>query len=184
MAKNIPEKKAQAGNLKEKIFLKMEKYLITGFFCLAVVSMHGQSIERWVIGSAGDCNRYPSGMISWTAGEMATETFSAGHKIVTGGFHQSSLKVSEISNDFLLRSSVTVYPNPAGSYIKVEIKNPQDIYVIAITDAAGRALLEVQLEEGEFEKRIDLSPFAMGVYMIAVKGNRTKGTDVYKIVKQ
>lgn len=49
---------------------------------------HAQSIDREVISSSGDYFEGTNGSISWTLGEIATETLTDGNIILTQGFQQ------------------------------------------------------------------------------------------------
>jgi hypothetical protein len=63
-------------------------FLLTALLLLLGVSIFAQSIERDVVASSGDY--YESGGISlsWTLGEIATETYISGDNILTQGFQQ------------------------------------------------------------------------------------------------
>ncbi len=52
------------------------------------IFVNSQSIDRDVLASSGDNFEGPSNSISWTLGEMATETLTGGNFIITQGFQQ------------------------------------------------------------------------------------------------
>ncbi|MCD4736625.1 MAG: hypothetical protein K8R53_11320 [Bacteroidales bacterium] len=56
---------------------------------LMIVSvLFSQSIERDVVASSGDYYETAVGSVSWTLGELATETFTSPNNILTQGFQQ------------------------------------------------------------------------------------------------
>ena len=79
----------------------MKKFLL--FICIsAVFAVQAQSLSPTVIATGG----YATGTIaslSWTLGEIATETFSNGGYIVTQGFQQPfGISISGINLDLLV----------------------------------------------------------------------------------
>ncbi len=62
------------------------------FFAGAIIC-NGQSIERSVVGSSGDYFEGTNISLSWTLGEIATETYTSGNTIITQGFQQPDITV-------------------------------------------------------------------------------------------
>ena len=57
-------------------------------FLLITSHLFAQSIERDVVASSGDYFENANGSLSWTLGELATETYISGNAILTQGFQQ------------------------------------------------------------------------------------------------
>ncbi|MBN2173918.1 MAG: hypothetical protein JW731_07295 [Bacteroidales bacterium] len=68
--------------MKTQFFFVPILFLAGALFCSA------QSIERQVIASSGDYFEGANISLSWTLGEIATETFTGGNLILTQGFQQ------------------------------------------------------------------------------------------------
>lgn len=65
------------------------KTIVTSIaFIATTILCNAQSIDRNVVASSGDYFEGPSSSISWTLGEIATETLTDGNFIITQGFHQ------------------------------------------------------------------------------------------------
>ena len=65
------------------------KTLILSILLFAITILcYSQSIERDVVAGSGDYFEGANASLSWTLGEIATETFSAGNIILTQGFQQ------------------------------------------------------------------------------------------------
>ena len=63
----------------------------------------GQSISPSVIASAGNYHEGTTASLSWTLGEIATETYTAGNVILTQGFQQPiSISITGINVDVLV----------------------------------------------------------------------------------
>ena len=67
--------------------MKTEILLI--LFFAATILCSAQSIERDVVAGSGDYFEGTNGSLSWTLGEIATETYTAGNIILTQGFQQA-----------------------------------------------------------------------------------------------
>ena len=66
----------------------MKTTSLTLLFIISTIFSFAQSIDREVISSSGDSFEGPNGSVSWTVGEIATETLTDGTFILTQGFHQ------------------------------------------------------------------------------------------------
>lgn len=64
------------------------KKIILWVCVLAAAELQAQSISQSVIASAGDYSSSTSASLSWTLGEICTETFSNGGNVLTQGFQQ------------------------------------------------------------------------------------------------
>jgi len=74
--------------LKTKKFFKMNKtILICGFWVLSII-VSGQSLSPVVLAASGEYDENAAASLSWTLGEVATETYTAGDNILTQGFQQ------------------------------------------------------------------------------------------------
>ena len=67
----------------------MKTQILTTLFVVATSLCFSQSIERDVVASSGDYFEGANVSLSWTLGEIATETYTAGNIILTQGFQQS-----------------------------------------------------------------------------------------------
>lgn len=69
----------------------MKTQILTIVFLAGAIICFSQSIERNVVGSSGDYFEGDDISLSWTLGEIATETFISGDNILTQGFQQPSI---------------------------------------------------------------------------------------------
>lgn len=67
----------------------MKKQLFLSYSLISSLVLFGQSLEPDVISSSGDYFKIQSGSITWTLGEIATETYNSGNIILTQGFQQT-----------------------------------------------------------------------------------------------
>jgi len=66
----------------------MKTITLATLFTISITLCIAQSIDRDVISSAGDHFQGPNSSLSWTLGEIATETLTDGNIILTQGFQQ------------------------------------------------------------------------------------------------
>jgi len=81
--------------------------------------------------------------------------------------------------------SVSVYPNPTSSYLRISGQwEGGPAVTLQLIDASGRPVLDESAGRsfGAFAREVDLSPFPTGVYLLRIRvGDRT---EVRRVVKQ
>lgn len=140
------------------------------------------SFAQQVISSAGTYATGASVQVSWTVGETFIETFTGASSILSQGFHQGKLtitQVGEIDNPGVI---VYVYPNPVNDKLKIEFSNfTPEIYFIQITDANSRVVFERKAAtDTQF---IDMNSFQAGLYFLKVRNLAENQHETYKIIK-
>ena len=71
-----------------------------------------------------------------------------------------------------LSSNLSVYPNPTNGEVNIKfISEELNNFEISIVDAFGKLILKDKEKEfiGEFTKKVDLSTYPRGIYMIQIK---------------
>jgi hypothetical protein len=76
-----------------------------------------------------------------------------------------------------LRSGITVFPNPAQKFLKVNFESLTDEAELKMTNLLGQT---VYSEKVTTNKTIDVSAFAKGIYTLSINVNG--GKTVYKII--
>jgi hypothetical protein len=133
-----------------------------------------QSIERFVIGSAG--GSYNNGMnlqLDYTIGELAVTTISNGSNHLTQGFQQpfanSTVSIAENPEDPI---QVEIYPNPITDEMNVMISNGNAAdYHAMIFDILGQMVSEETSFvgfDGKTRIKFDVKNLATGTYFISV----------------
>lgn len=81
----------------------MKKIIFSLIIILIPFFITAQSVSPEVISSSGDYYEGANGSLSWTLGEIATETFSSGNVILTQGFQQPiTIAIAGIDLDVLV----------------------------------------------------------------------------------
>ena len=149
----------------KKIYLLMIAISMGGF-------LFSQSISRSVIASAGDYFANGSVSVSWTLGDLATETLSSGSLVLTQGFQQpDTIKgTNSVVPDFPSQGfSIKVYPNPATDYLNVVLQGNDDADLqLQFFDAIGRRLQVSTVYAGSNEATLDIAGYRAGIYFLKV----------------
>ncbi len=152
----------------------MKKYLfiIQLFLLLAVNISFTQQLSPQVVATSGDFYSGPSGMLSFTTGEMAAvETYAWASFILTQGFQQpwdfgTAVKESP-GTDF----SFGIYPNPSDGNFSLLTESDKSAKIeVEISDVLGRKLFHTRFyhEKDVHVEMFDLSKANQGMYLISI----------------
>lgn len=140
------------------------KYLILPLFCLSPIFSLCQSHDQFVISPQGDYNVGSTMSLSWTIGDLVTETYFSDDKFLTQGFQQPILSVREIPSTDKIEASV--YPNPFGSTITLVVQDFEQDYYIDLFDVSGKLLWKSKSQLSEQE--IDLQDLPAAQYLLRI----------------
>ena len=152
-------------------------------FCLSInlcFSQVNYIISPEVIGSSGGSFSNFNYNLSFTIGEISTETLQASNVILTQGFHQDYTNITNLSENMLI-NNVKVYPNPTNDQLFVSFDNFESAN-IKLTDYTGRVVLKKQNYFINHERYIDLSFLPSGLYLLSLNFN-DKYNSVFNINK-
>lgn len=156
------------------------KYLIlfTIFFA-GVLNSNSQTISPELISPAGDhFSKNGVGSLSWSIGEVVTETLTNGSLIITQGFHQTYKPTSSNVNVPLFEAKV--YPNPTSDWINVKSKIG-GVCLIKIIDTHGKLALPV-INSNQSNNMINLSDLSSGTYILQIINKEFQSE--FKVIKQ
>src|SRR3990172_6549936 len=98
--------------------------------------LQAQSFSPNVIGSAGTFAISASGSMSWTIGEVMTETYASAGNFFTQGFHQPDTSfVISVSNH--VSQNISIYPNPFIDNVTLDFSAATGSYSVEILDMQG-----------------------------------------------
>lgn len=164
---------------KNKIMKSIFALLFVGFF--ALVNLKGQKLE--VVSAAGDSYENSGYTISWTLGEVASETFSNGSALeITQGFQQPSIIITAIDEVKDNGVHMVAYPNPTLNivYIKFESDNFNDCS-FSIYDMNGKILSCDKIKNTT--QIIDLTSYPSAQYVLKVVDKDGLTIKAFKIFK-
>jgi len=165
----------------------MKKYLILictfPFFFFA----KSQSASPQVIATAGDYFVGTNMSLSWTLGELITETVTDGTYTLTQGFQQPHYNISSIEepkNNNNPLGDINIYPNPVADQLNVSFKDMNQKHVtIALIDMNGKILINDIAESTTSVKQLVMTNVAKGNYVLRFVTKDGKFTKSFKVVK-
>ncbi len=138
-----------------------------------------QSISPDVISSSGAHHEQANvGSISWTLGELVTETIGSSSLSISQGFHQSYKTTSSTKEKAFFE--VNIYPNPTTDQVIIE-SNSGSNYTIKIMDLNGKIIKE-PIQSNQIQNSISFAGFPSGTYLLLLENKIAYSQ--FKIIKQ
>ncbi|TAL60959.1 MAG: T9SS type A sorting domain-containing protein [Bacteroidetes bacterium] len=145
-------------------------------------SSSAQSFTPDVIGSAGAFATSSSGSMSWTIGEVMTETYSSSGNFFTQGFHQpDTATLTVVSNT--ASENIAIYPNPVADYLIIDLSLTAGEYILEIFDMQGQRIRKEIILSGQKQVLLPFREFANGIYLLNLINKESQTRTSYKINK-
>ncbi len=149
---------------------------------LFFLNSHAQSFSPDVIGSAGTFATSSSGSMSWTIGEVMTETYSSSGNFFTQGFHQPDTStLTIVSNP--VSQNIGIYPNPVVDFLIIDLSLTSGEYILEIFDMQGQLIRKELVPSSEKRTLLSFHEFANGIYLINLIHKESQTRTSYKINK-
>ena len=163
----------------------MEKHISFSLVVLSLsITSFGQRAELYLITTSGGFLKTDEINISWSLGEVLTETFSLNDIFLTQGFQQSDDFSNAIKT--LKKESLTfhLYPNPASTYFIIE--SPKSEYSgnrhkIEIFDTYGKIIITKTINQQL--NNINIQNWLSGIYFIKLTNVDSKETETIVFTK-
>jgi len=155
----------------------MKQTLYVFLFMLSCTTVHAQQ----VVATAGATSQTASGGISYTIGEIVTETFTASGTTLTQGFQQTKLVITAINVITDLGYTIEAFPNPATDFVKLSVSSDKVKGLrYVLYDINGKTIAIKQLESTETS--VPFSGLSCASYILKVF-NGQKEVKSFKIIK-
>ncbi|GAB4417486.1 MAG: hypothetical protein OHK0039_27930 [Bacteroidia bacterium] len=106
--------------------------------CLCCLLLGGHLHAQQLLAAAGAYRAGTTVALSYSVGELATQTFTGANVQLTQGFQQSDLNTTRLGDR--LRATVSCYPNPATTTVFLSAARP-GVYLVELYDMQGCNLL-------------------------------------------
>lgn len=187
---------------RHELFFLRKSYTLYFLLPSAFLLVKAQSFQPVVIGSAGTFATSASGSMSWTIGEVMTETYSSANNFFTQGFHQpESIPISV--NEYSSSQNISIYPNPVVDNLIIDFSSASGNYSLYIYDMLGQKIYARDKGQGtgvggntstinhlalnpDFIGKpltIDMKGFANGMYFLNIINSESNTGNSYKINK-
>ncbi|NND77901.1 MAG: T9SS type A sorting domain-containing protein [Flavobacteriales bacterium] len=153
------------------------------FFLALNTNLSGQNMDQELISSAGETLANSSVRLDFSLGEISIETASASNVILTQGFHQSVLSVTEVL-EVGSKDDIQVFPNPTQEYLNIQFTgNMDELGYARIYSLVGKMVFEDEIISTELTKRIDIKHIKAGQYLLVISTDDDRILNTYRIVK-
>jgi hypothetical protein len=150
-------------------------FLLWGFLLPRFVK--AQTLDRYVIATAGQ-NLSGSGFsLLFTLGEPVAQTFENGQTLAQG-FQQEWLTTTPVDDLSGEDWAVRVFPNPTVGVLQIETEAPMQVQLF---DMSGRLIQSAEVENGGGE--MDLGQLPAGTYFLVMYNAEKAGKKSFRIVK-
>ena len=163
----------------------MKKILLFILLILSIEVAYCQSISREVNASAGEYFNNGNSSISWTLGEIVTETFVSDDNILTQGFQQSLLYVFGIDENADSIFNINVYPNPTSNILNIKINSKiKTTLRLELFDISGNCLFNKKISGNQnISEKINFCNYRNSIYLLKIISSTGKFVRSYKIQK-
>ncbi|MBK7128898.1 MAG: T9SS type A sorting domain-containing protein [Crocinitomicaceae bacterium] len=149
--------------------------------CLTGSILYGQSLTPTVVASAGDYFSNSSTSLSWTLGEVVTDSYFGTNNQLTQGFQQpmesyAGIETTEVQGAF------TVFPNPSRNVIQISALNTTGQYYLTLTDFTGQIIL-TESYNANLIHTLSLDQLAAGMYLLQIIDTNGVPVEIFKIQK-
>lgn len=96
----------------------MKKIIIIVAFIIYISTI---CFAQEAVVSGGNYHENSSGSISWTLGELVSETLRAEDVVLTQGMQQPTLTVTSVEEHPDLDFRITIFPNPTREFVNIKI---------------------------------------------------------------
>ena len=154
------------------------------YYFLLLILFSFDLTAQEVITTSGEFGTNSEGSLSWTLGEVVTETVSTIDNELTQGFQQVQegylgLSDESISNEFL------IFPNPFSSEVNVVSNDNYGRYSLTIFDYQTKIVLQRDIIFSSACKQIsiDLSTLTAGFYYVELMSNSNNKQILQPLIK-
>lgn len=141
----------------------------------------GHLLAQSVVSTAGGESLSPAARLSWTMGEVITETPTQKDVILTQGYQQSKLEVISLNSDDPVSSLCNLFPNPTNGNLVIDFRGRLDKdSKYSIYDSNGNEVIQNNLvQQLNF---LSLRNLSSGNYILKVTSPGLSG-GIFKIIK-
>ncbi|MBK7475960.1 MAG: T9SS type A sorting domain-containing protein [Haliscomenobacter sp.] len=164
----------------------MSRWIFFLLIALAPGFLQAQTIDRKVIASAGASRIVGPLQVDFTVGEPATATAASGALIVTQGFQQGDLVITDV-HDLAHTLVYRVFPNPTTGEVRLELQGQGLNLLAQVIHFEGKPIPGFRRTfkgSGNLEGSFDLSTLPSGMYAIILRDVRGKTQLSIPVVKQ
>lgn len=158
----------------------MKRLLLIIICSTGASTISAQVFSPEVIASAGTTLSSPTIQMDFTIGEVVISTLSGSGNVLTQGFHQPKINISEVEN-FTDAFNFHVYPNPTEQFVTIESSSEDEMRVY-LYDEHGKT---IQVS-GVFSQKVtmDVELLSAGPYFMLITTKAGEPLHSYTVIKK
>ncbi len=173
--------------LIEKLIFKQNiiKLIISSLIFIGATS-HAQVIASQSINTSGTKMNQSNGSLSFTFGELLalTQIDNQGNTLNSGFTSGTSVSIINIKEPETKNLSILIFPNPSSDLLNIQINHSTiDQIIVSICDLQGKEIYRGNYATFSSLIGINISEFAVGTYLLAIKNKENLVLGSYKIIK-
>jgi|GEM_PF-1321083 len=154
---------------------------------VSIYSFGQTSIERQLVGSAGNTKTAANLTINYSVGESVISTQEiSGSLVITQGFQKTNDIETKLDEANIV-VNYKIYPNPVVDNLFIDIKTETNSsLLVTLVDMNGKVLESAEIKTNAHNSEIsifNMSNYKSGIYFVNIADNANKGESI-KIVKQ
>ncbi len=159
----------------------MKKIIVFMSAIFVATNFFAQSLSPELISTSGDFHSNGTVSLSWSIGEVMTETYIGENNSITQGFHYGKLTFVGINENNNLDFSIDVFPNPTNDFINIIFsENFEENINLQVHDITGKLLVSKKLFK---ENSVDFTSYPLGTYFISFINSDNQIIKTGKIIK-
>lgn len=161
----------------------MKKLLILNVLLLVYLAGYGQTLSPETILSSGGDFANAEAQISWTLGDFQTTTYMKDQIVLTQGFLQTEIKVTDVfSINNSLDIELKVFPNPVTNYLFIKLISDDNKKISwQLINQNGKIMRYDDLYNKETE--IDFSQYEDGIYYLKTFSKDGSFLKIFKVIR-
>ncbi len=141
-----------------------------------------QCIEPSALASSSGFGEGKGGSLSWTVGQLVSETRTYEGGTITEGVQQPLFNILLI-HETPTPLSMLLFPNPVHENLLVSLRGAEDDIILILYNILGTPVSRHMLSRGDSMLRIPVAQLAEGMYLIAAFSPKGERLEVYKFIK-
>ncbi len=169
----------------------MTKAILLFFFLCFNGWSYSQNIDPSVLATGGGIDSTTQMSLEWTLGEIAVTTLSSETIMITEGYHQPWLVVSEYDDSSITNTStanldfqIKINPNPVKSFVNIQMQSSENSEIfINLYSLEGKQMMGKLKKQSSDYFEIDLSDLSSGLYLLRFTNLNGDVIQTYKLSK-
>ncbi len=161
----------------------MKKLFVLNVMLLVYLAGYGQTLLPETILSSGGDFANTTAQISWTLGDFQTTTYVKDQIVLTQGFLQSQIKVTDVFNiDNSANVELKVFPNPVINYLYINIISNENKKISwQLINQNGKIIRNDDIYNKHSE--IDFGSYKAGIYYLKTYSKDGSFVKIFKIIR-